>query len=213
MLININENFFHAQAKLDGTQEEPFEDHDQRYSRRQTGQSTEYENETPPEMCLNWRTCPLLVSIRQYQRLNDLQTLVNDFIGFILFVNFAQLIVLICTLSYLPLKYTENFDINYAMVFSGNGACFAFRLIVLIICIGNVYPAAQSTNIEFGKVITRRYFPNQVLNPVLGHLSIYSASPICFSAWGFFAITKGTLLTCISVIITYLVVFLQLKTF
>jgi hypothetical protein len=153
----------------------------------------------------------MLKLLRNFQKVAKLLADVNTAIGPLLLIDYAQLIIMICALVFLPIKFYNNVGTEAVVVFAGNAVLYMGRLVLLTICLGDVYPAGVDANIKIANVMLAKNLDAGLLNPILGHLSVFSANPICFSAWGFFPITRGTLLATLSVISTYLVVLLQVK--
>jgi len=147
------------------------------------------------------------------QKLAQLVSDVNGSMGPLLLVDFGHLILVICALVFLPLKKAEGFEWNDALVLAGNAMLFTIRLILLTICLGDVYPAGVEVNTRMAKFMTSQAasLHPRLFTPILAHLSVFSANPVSFNAWGFFPITRGTLLATLSLISTYIVVLLQAK--
>ena len=153
----------------------------------------------------------MLQLLQKFQKVAQLLTDANGAFGPLLLIDYAQLIAMICALTFLPIKYYQDVNLESTLLFAGNAVVFIARLVLLTICLGDVYPAAVDVNIKIAKILLSQHLDASLLNPILGHLSVFSANPICFNAWGFFPITRGTLLATLSVISTYLVVSLQVK--
>jgi len=158
-------------------------------------------------------TVKMMTLLSDFQKLAQLVNDVNKATGPLLLVEFGQLILMICALVFLPIKYSQHFDWSSTLLFGGNAVVFIIRLVMLTICLGDVYPAGLEVNSRIAKfMISQPQKLNPTLfNPIMGHLSVFSANPISFNAWGFFPITRGTLLATLSVISTYIVVLLQVK--
>lgn len=152
---------------------------------------------------------PILRFIQCYQNMGSLQAQVNGFVGPILALDFAQVIVGTCTVAFLSYEYSAYVELNSMLTFYSNTICVVARLIVLIVCLGNLYTMSEETNLCFGRVISRRNLPIPIHNRVMGHLAAYANAPLAYSVWGFAPVTRGTLLATFSVIATYLVLLVQ----
>lgn len=152
----------------------------------------------------------IMMILAQYQKLGHLVSDINRTMGPLLLIDFAQMIVIISALVFLPIKYSTDLDWSSTFTFTGNAVVYVLRLSLLTISLGDIYPVATEVNTRIAKfLVEQRDLPPEYFNPILAHLSVFSASPISFNAWGFFPITRGTLLATFSVISTYIVVLLQ----
>jgi len=151
----------------------------------------------------------IISAIRNLQKFSSLQGHINRVIGPLLLVVFGQLIVMICALTFLPIIYSKTLNLPYLIVFGGNWFAIGFRLVILVMCLGNVYIKGQEVNVGLAKAMNSTVLSPSTQSSVLAHLTVFSSNPVSFTAWGFFPITRGTLLATFSLISTYAVIFLQ----
>jgi len=153
----------------------------------------------------------LILVIQKLQTMASLQAELNNVLGPLIFLNVSQLVILVCALTFLPVKYYNSLDIHSTIIFVGNGFTMLIRLVVLIVCLGNVYSKGQDVNMAIARAMSCGKLSTASQNPAMAYLSVYSANPVSFNAWGFFPITRGTLLAAFSLISTYTVVFVQIQ--
>ena len=138
---------------------------------------------------------------------------INNELGPLVFLDFAVLVVNICALSILTMKFAFNEEMEgiNGIVFVGNLLAFLFRLLILISCLGNVQPES----VELHAALTRafvakaRHVESSLASSILAHLTMHTSNPVVFTAWEFFPVTRATLLATFSVISTYAVILLQ----
>ena len=145
------------------------------------------------------------------QSLAKLQTQMNAMLGPLLLIDFAQLMLMTCALAILPFKYLNYVELNVAtgLAFFGNFICFLLRFVTLIICMGKVYPTGLAVNSAVARALVSAKDSSECQS-VVAYLTAYATNPICFTAWDFFPITRGTLLAALSAITTYGVLLLQI---
>jgi hypothetical protein len=153
----------------------------------------------------------LLLVIHKLQTLASLQMEINSVLGPLVLLDVGQLVILSCALSFLPIKFYQNLDLDSTVTFLGNAMSMFSRLVIIIVCLGNVYSKGQEVNMVLARAMASGRLSTAAQNPALAHLSVYSANPVCFTAWDFFPITRGTLLAAFSLISTYTVVFVQIS--
>lgn len=116
------------------------------------------------------------------------------------------------------------------IMFAILNACFGIRLLVLVICLGNVHYASTRFNatlslalLQVQKIVdvieaqglSNKYFQGRSVitsteaTAVLGFITENSANPLAFSAAGLFCFSRNLMLVIISIVTTYLVFLLQ----
>lgn len=141
-------------------------------------------------------TTTLLTAVWDLHCLGKLQTYINAALGPLILIDFAQLVSMTCGMGILPLKYFSQFQKFDALelFFLGTFLAFLFRLVVMTVCMGNVYP----TGIEVNAVVSQVLLNSKDLScaqasSVLGFLTVYSSNPILVSLLGIFSQLQGTL--------------------
>jgi len=160
----------------------------------------------------------LPIALAQLQKIAKLQSKINKHLGPLLLLDFTILVIMISILGFLPIKYFPVFrlqPVSY-LTFGGNFFCYLARLVILVIWLGNVFPAGVDANMALADTLISPHAQHIFQSAensasVLAYLSVYSANPVCFTAWDFFPITKNTLLVIFSVISTYIVIVLQMS--
>jgi len=153
----------------------------------------------------------VMFAIRNLQKFSSLQSHINGVIGPLLLVVFGQLVVMTCAMTFLPIIFFKTLNLPYLIVMSGNWIAAVFRLVILVMCLGDVYTKGQEVNVRLAKAMNSASLSPSAQSSVLAHLTVFSSNPVSFTAWGFFPITRGTLLAAFSLISTYAVVFLQIN--
>ena len=159
----------------------------------------------------------LQAAILSLQRIANLQSQVNTILGPLLFLDFAVLFIMTCALGFLPIKFSESYKDNpmALVVYGSHFAVYSARLFIIVLSLGNIFPAGIDVNIALAGTLISSCSSSQNESSnaasILAYLSVYSANPICFTAWGFFPITRNTLLATFSIISTYVIIVLQMS--
>jgi len=152
-------------------------------------------------------------ALEDIESLEKLSSNINNELGPLIFLDFAFLVVNICALSILTMKYGFNKEMEgiNGLLFVGNLLAFLFRLLILIYFLGNLEPQSIAVNDTLTRafVAQSRGVESALASSILAHLTMYSANPMVFTAWQFFPVSRATLLATVSVISTYAVIILH----
>lgn len=159
-------------------------------------------------------TGPIIVAIKRYSCLLNMQRLMNCIFGQLLILDTAFLVFMSCLVLFLQINYmgAGNVDEADAIIFTIHFSAFLIRTIIVFMSLGAVYDNSICFNGIVTSALMEAKNPNPMdVNMILAHLSTNSGNPMAFSAGGFFTFSKSSLLAVMSGIMTYVVFLLQAK--
>ena len=168
-------------------------------------------------------TEPIMKALERFHLITEKQGLINCIFGPILALNTAWLVINVCLLLFLEIRYLnpasgktgdnleERVNLFITLLIIWNACTVTIRLLIVLLSLGRVYHASKYFDISIMNALIDIPKPHKQLDLQLiqTHLISHGATPLAFSAGGYFVFSRGTILYVISIVTTYLVFLLQ----